>query len=80
MYKSLTLQLDEDVYKIFSEAAKAENRTLENLIETAALLKICEQQFSDDAETHEILADKELMKRIQTGSHHASLKKGRFVE
>lgn len=80
MHKSLILQLDEEVYKIFSEAAKAENRSLENLIETAALLKIREQQFTDDAETDEILADRELMKRIQTGSRHALMKKGRFVE
>jgi len=36
MHKSLTLQLNKDVCKIFSEAAKAENRSVENLTETAA--------------------------------------------
>jgi len=44
------------------------------------LLKIREQQFSDEVETHEILADQELMKQIQTSSRHARLKKRRFAE
>ena len=39
MSKTVTLRLKEDVYKAFIEAAKAENRSLSNLIETAALKK-----------------------------------------
>ena len=37
MAKTVTLRLNEEVYKIFVEAARAENRSLSNLIETAAL-------------------------------------------
>ncbi len=80
MYRTVTLKLEDDVYRIFSEAAEAGNRSLENLIETAALLRIKEEQFTDDAETAEIIADRELMKRIKTGSGEARLKKGMFIE
>ena len=80
MSKTVTLRLKEDVYKAFMEAAKAENRSLSNLIETAALNKIREQQFVDDIELAEILADQKLMKRIKKGSREAQLRKGQFIE
>jgi uncharacterized protein (DUF1778 family) len=80
MSKTVTLRLKEDVYKIFIEAAQAENRSLSNLIETAALNNVREQQFVDDAEMAKILADKDLVARIKQGSKQAAERKGRFVE
>ena len=80
MSKTVTLRLKENVYKIFVEAAKAENRPISNLIETAALNKVREQQFVDDAEMAEILADKDLVERLKQGSKEAAEQKGRFVE
>ena len=80
MSKTVTLRLKDDVYNVFMEAALAENRPLSNLIETAAINKIREQQFVDDAEMAEILADRELVKRIKQGSREARSRKGRFVE
>ena len=80
MSKTVTLRLKEEVYKAFIEAAKAENRSLSNLIETAALNKIREQQFVDDVELTEILTDQKLMKRIGKGSREAQLRKGQFIE
>jgi uncharacterized protein (DUF1778 family) len=77
MSKTVTLRLQEDVYKIFTEAARAENRSISNLIETAALTKLREQQFIDDAE---ILSDKNLVDRIAQGSKEAAERKGHFVE
>ena len=47
MSKTVTLRLKDDVYDTLREAALAENRPLSNLIETAALSKIREQQFVD---------------------------------
>jgi uncharacterized protein (DUF1778 family) len=79
MCKTVTLRLKDEVYDVFAEAANAENRSLSNLIETAALNKIREQQFVDDVEMAEILAERELVKRIQKGSREAKLQKGRFV-
>ena len=80
MSKTVTLRLKEEVYDAFKEAAKAENRSLSNLIETAALNKIREQQFVDDLELAEILADQKLMNRIEKGSREAHLRKGHFIE
>jgi hypothetical protein len=80
MSKTITLRLKDDVYNAFLEAARAENRPLSNLIETAAMSKIREQQFVDDVEMAEILADRNLLKRIKHGSQEARLRKGRFVE
>ena len=80
MSKTVTLRLNENTYKIFVEAARAENRSISNLIETAALYKVCEQQFVDDAELAEILADENLIARIRQGSKDAAERKGHFVE
>jgi predicted transcriptional regulator len=80
MSKTVTLRLKDDIYNAFMEAALAENRPLSNLIETAAMSKIREQQFVDDAEMAEILADSNLIKHIKQGSRDARLQKGRFVE
>jgi uncharacterized protein (DUF1778 family) len=79
MSKTVTLRLKEDVYKVFVEAAQAENRSISNLIETAALNKLREQQFVDDAEMAAILADENLVARIRQGSKEAAKRKGRFV-
>jgi predicted transcriptional regulator len=80
MSKTVTLRLKDEVYEIFLEAAKAENRPVSNLIETAAVSKVYEQQFVDDAELAEIVENEELMKRITAGSRDAESRRGRFVE
>ena len=80
MAKTVTLRLEEEVYNVFLEAAKAENRPLSNLIETAALSRIREQQFVDDAEMSEIMANENLLKRLKKGTRDAQMGKGRFVD
>lgn len=80
MPKTITLRLKDDVYEILAQAAKAENRTIANLIETSALAKIREDQFVDDAELAEIMANHDLLQRIAAGHQDAARHKGRFVE
>jgi uncharacterized protein (DUF1778 family) len=80
MPKTVTLRLKDEVYKAFVEAAQAENRPLSNFIETAAFARIREQQFVDDLEMAEILANQDLIKRIKKGSQQVRKRKGRFVE
>ena len=80
MSKTVTLRLNDKTYQAFAEAARAENRPLSNLIETAALAKISEQQFVDDLEMAEILENQDLVKRLKRGSREARTRKGRFVE
>ena len=79
MSKTVTLRLDEDVYEELREAATAERRPLSNLIETAALARVREEQFVDDAEMAEILSNEELTRRLRAGSRQARKRKGRFV-
>ena len=80
MSKTVTLRLDEETYEEFREAARAQRRPLSNLIETAALLKIRESQFVDDAEMAEILANERLLESLKAGSRDARRRRGRLVE
>jgi len=77
--RTVTLRLEEDVYRELREAAKAENRPLSNLIETAALHRVRDQQFVDDTEMAGILADEKLLARLRRGSQQAKKGRGRFV-
>lgn len=80
MPKTVTLRLDDRVYEEFRQAAEAENRPISNLIETAAMRHLREQQFVDDTEMAEILANEKLVKRLRTGSTQARAGRGRFIE
>ncbi len=79
MSKIVTLRLDDDAYRELREAAEAENRPLSNLIETAALRRIREERFVDDAEMSEILGNENLLRRMRAGSRQARRRRGRFV-
>jgi predicted transcriptional regulator len=79
MSRTVTLRLDDDVYAELSDAARAERRPLSNLIERAALSKIREEQFVDDAEMAEIAANEALVRRLKAGSRDARRRRGRFV-
>lgn len=79
MAKTVTLRLDDGAYRELKEAAEAANRPLSNLIETAALERIREQRFVDDAEMAEILGNEALLERLRSGSRQARQRKGRFV-
>lgn len=80
MPKTITLRLDERVYEEFRQAAEAENRPISNLIETAALGRLREQQFVDDVEMAEILDNEKLVARLRTGSAQARARRGRFID
>lgn len=80
MSKTVTIRLDDDTYREFREAAEAERRPLSNLIETAALAKIREGQFVDDAEMAEIRSNENLLERLKSGSEDARARRGRLVE
>ena len=79
MSKTITLRLDDAVYEELREAAAAERRPISNLIETAALSRIREQQFVDDAEMAELRANEALLERLRAGSEDARARRGRFV-
>ncbi len=79
MSRMVTLRLKDEIWRELHEAAEAENRPLSNLIETAALRRIREERFVDDAEMAEILGNEKLLARMKKGSRQARQRKGRFV-
>jgi len=48
MSKTVTLRLNDDLYKMFLTLAQEENRTMSNFIETSVLRFIEQNQFVDD--------------------------------
>jgi predicted transcriptional regulator len=80
MSKTVTLRLDDETYEVFRAAASAQNRPLSNMIETAAMAQIRDEQFVDDHEMADILADRKLQSRLKKGSKAAARREGRFVE
>ena len=79
MAKTVTLRLDDEVYSVFLEAAKAENRPLSNLIETAALRYLETVEFADDFEEAELRANASLQRSLRRGRADAKARRGRFV-
>ena len=61
MPKTLTMRLDEETYQTFVRAAKAERRSLANLVENAALQHPLQSSFVDDTEMAEIASRPELV-------------------
>ncbi len=80
MPKTLTLRLEDEVYQLFADAARAENRSIANLIRTAALTQVRESQFVDDYEMAEIRANESLLERLKQGSADARAGRGRLVD
>ncbi len=79
MPKTITLRLSDEDYDAFAAYAKAENRNLANTIETLALKQLEEALFADGFEMEEILANKDLLRRLRSGSRQAKKKQGKFV-
>jgi hypothetical protein len=79
MPKTITLRLSDENYDAFAAYAKAENRNLANTIETLALKQLEEALFADAFEMEEILANRDLLRRLKTASRQAKKKKGKFV-
>lgn len=80
MAKTLTMRLDDETYRTFASAAKAQRRSLANLVETAALERLQEINFVDDIEMAEIFSREDLVERLKAGSRDARKRKGRFVD
>ncbi len=80
MSKTVSLRLDEKLYKMFLTLAQKENRTMSNFIETSVLRFIEQSQFVDDYEMGEIISNSELNKSLKRAYKDVSAKKGRFIE
>jgi len=79
MSKTVTLRLDDKVYKRFRGLAEHDNRPLSNFIETAALRFIEEHEYVDEFEMAEIRNNSSLNSSIKSGLRDAKAKRGRFA-
>ena len=80
MPKTLTLRLNDKVYKLFRDLADGENRPLSNFIETSVLRFIEHNQYVDAYEMSEIQSNQELNKSLKRALKDVGAQRGRFVE
>ena len=79
MPKTVTLRLDDAVYSRFKAVAEQENRPISNLIETAAMRFVQENEFVDEFEMSEIRANAALSRSLKRGVADAKHGRGEFV-
>ncbi|MCF7838544.1 MAG: CopG family transcriptional regulator [Candidatus Marinimicrobia bacterium] len=79
MSQTVTLRLDDSVYKKFKGLAVHDNRPLSNFIQTAALRFVEQHELIDEFEMAEIRGNVSLNHSIKSGLRDAKAKRGRFV-
>ena len=65
--KTITMRVDDSVYKMIKLAADGQRRNMSNFIEFATIQYLTSSQYVDDNEMNEILKDKELVKNSKLG-------------
>jgi hypothetical protein len=79
MLKTVTLRLEDRVYRRFRRLAERDNRPISNFIETAALRFVEREQFVDDFGMDEIRGNKELNASLRRAQRDAEAGRGRSV-
>jgi predicted transcriptional regulator len=79
MSKTVTLRLDDRLYRVFRSIAERENRPLSNFIETAVLRFVEEHQVVDEFEMEEIKGNQALNRALKRGIRDAKHGRGVFV-
>ena len=79
MSKTVTLRLDEPVYRLFKGVAERENRPISNFIETAVLRFVQDHASVNEFEMAEIKANVELNQSLKRGHQDAKHRRGAFV-
>lgn len=79
MAKTVTVRIDDDIYRKFIRQAEQERRSLGKFIENAVLSYTERMAFVDDEEMNEILNDQGLIRRLKQGMRDAKNGKGKFA-
>ena len=80
MPKTVTLRLNDKIYKLFRNLADGENRPLSNFIETSVLRFIEHNQYVDEYEMSEIQSNQGLNKSLKCALKDVKAQRGRFIE
>lgn len=79
MSTTVTLRLDEKVYRKFRGMADSDNRPLSNFIETAVLRFLEDHEHVDEYEMAEIKGNASLNQSIKRGLNDAKARRGQFA-
>ena len=79
MSKTVTLRLDDPVYRLFKGVAERENRPISNFIETAVMRFVQDHESVDEFEMAEIRENVELSQSLKRGHQDAKHRRGAFV-
>jgi len=80
MSKTVSLRLNDKIYKLFRYLAESENRPLSNFIETSVLRFIENNQFVDEYEMTEIQSNQDLNSSLKRALKDVRAQRGSFVE
>ncbi|MDC7234223.1 MAG: CopG family transcriptional regulator [Spirochaetales bacterium] len=80
MAKTITIRIDDDIYKLIKNAALGEKRSISNYIEYATMAYLTEKSFLSDSEMDEILQDKELRLNLKKGNEEIESGKYRIID
>lgn len=69
--KTVTMRVDDSIYKMIKSAADGQRRNISNFIEFATIQYLTSSQYIDDNEMKEILNDKELVESLKLGIDEA---------
>jgi uncharacterized protein (DUF1778 family) len=79
MSKTITMRVDDDVYKMIKHAAKGSKRTISNFLEFATIAYLSQETYVSDEEMNEILNDKKLLKTLSNAEKEISKGKYKIV-
>jgi hypothetical protein len=79
MSKTVTLRLDDTVYRLFRGVAERENRPISNFIETAVLRFVQDHEIVDEFEMAEIRTNTKLNQSLKRGYLDAKHRRGTFA-
>ena len=67
LMKTVTMRVDDSIYKMIKQAANGQRRNISNFIEFATIQYLTSSQYIDDNEMNEILNDKDLVENLKLG-------------
>ena len=80
MSKTITMRVDDDIYKMIKTAADGERRSISNFIEFAIIAFLTKESFVSDNEMEEIYNDENLLKNLKQGKKEIEEGQYRIVE
>lgn len=79
MPRTVTIRVDDKLYQMFRRLAQEDHRPLSNWLVVTTLHHLEECQLANAQEMAGIRGDRDLVRRLRSGSRDARLRRGRFA-